>query len=133
MGYLTSFSGEIRIDPPLSWGEVKGSPWLSARYGDVMVRLVVEEVTEETDEGTSVFTRKTVDAITPANEDEPYKGYKIVTQVQNIVDAYPDRTYSGYISAGGENAGDLWRLAVKNGRAVKVEPRIVWPDEDGTS
>jgi hypothetical protein len=128
MGYYTRFDGEIRIAPPLAWGEVKGSPWLSDDHGDLMLSLVEEDVTAETDEGTSVFTRKSVNAISPVTDDS-YKGYDIVTHLQKIIDAFPGHTFTGYISAEGEEAGDLWRLAVKDGRAVKVMPRIVWPDE----
>jgi hypothetical protein len=129
MGYYTRFEGEIIIDPPLAWGEVKDSPWLSDEHGDVVLLLAEETVTEDTDEGTSVFTRKTGAAVVPVTDDS-YKGYDIVRHLQQIVDAFPGHIFTGYISAEGEEAGDLWRLAVKDGRAVKIKPRIVWPEDE---
>jgi hypothetical protein len=121
MGYYTRFDGEIRIEPPLTWAEIKRGPGLQ----DIRLRTV--EDTQETDEGR--ITRVTADAVTPLMEDS-YKGYSIVEELQSLVDAHgKNHRFVGYISAEGEEAGDLWRLAVKNGKAVKIEPRIVWPDE----
>ncbi len=128
MGYYTTYTERITIEPSLTWAEVKGSPWLDRSHGSVMLDLREEEVTQETDEGTTVFTRKTVVAVIPVSEDS-YKGYGIVEDVQKIVDAFPGHAWKGYISAEGEEAGDLWRLAVRDGRAMQVKPRIVWPDE----
>ena len=34
MGYITDFSGEIRIVPPLPWSAVKDSPWRPVTPGD---------------------------------------------------------------------------------------------------
>lgn len=120
MGYYTRFDGEISIVPPLTWAEIKRGPGLQ----DIRLRTI--EDTQETDEGR--ITRVTADAVIPLMEDS-YKGYSIVEELQALVDAHGKRhAFTGYISAEGEEAGDLWRLAVKDGRAVKVEPRIVWPE-----
>jgi hypothetical protein len=129
MGYYTRFSDEIRIEPPLTWAEFKDSPWLSDQYGGVTFRIDVEITEEDTDEGTVTVTRKTATAIVPVTTEET-KFYGIVDDVESIVKTFPDRTYTGYISAEGEDSGDIWRIAVKDGHAVKVTPRIVWPDEE---
>lgn len=130
MGYYTNFDGEIAITPPLLWSEIKDSPFVQpGPYGtvdrDCMLRVVEETV--ETEEGTLI--RKQAVAVLCTYEDQA-KAYSIVEHLQELINLHgKGRSFSGYISAEGEEAGDLWRLTVKNGQAVKVEPRIVWPEE----
>lgn len=127
MGYYTRFSGEVRIVPPLTWAEVKDSPWLSPEEGDLMLRLDVEE--EPGTDGSAVTrTRRTAGAIVPIREDA-YRGYHADDHLQEIVEAFPGHEFTGHISAEGEEAGDLWRLAVRDGKAVRDEPRILWPGD----
>lgn len=131
MGYNTRYMGEIRIVPPIGWGELSDAdktwidPWNSNHYYDCALQLDEEPV--DTPDGT--LTRKQVTAIIPASEDD-YKGYGIVEAVQGIVDRWAPtgRTFGGYLECEGEEAGDLWRLAVVDGRATRIEPRIIWPD-----
>ena len=122
MGYYTRFEGEISIVPPLTWAEIKKGPGLQ----DLRLRTV--EDVEETAEGH--VTRVTADAVVPITEDS-YKGYSIREELQALAKAHKSHQFTGYISAEGEDAGDLWRLAVKDGKAVQIRPRIVWPDEGG--
>lgn len=121
MGYYTTFTGEITIVPPLTWAEIKRGPGLE----DLRLRTVEE--TTETDEGR--VTRVTADAVVPITEDS-YKGYRIVEELQALVNAHKAHRFVGYISAEGEDAGDMWRLTVaaKDRKAVRVKPRIVWPE-----
>ena len=74
MGYYTRVTGELRIEPPLTWAEFKDSPFLQGGPNDDTDYNVCLKTTEET------------------------------------VDT---------------DDGQL----VRDGRAVKIEPRIVWPDE----
>lgn len=133
MGYYTRFDGELTIDPPIPWkGEILESPFAPReihwhhRERDVVFRIHEEE--REVGEGTLV-TRHAV-ALVPACGDEPSKSYNIANHVQEVVDAFPDHTFSGRIECAGENAGDLWRLEVHDRLAVRVKPQIVWPGED---
>lgn len=127
MGYNTRYTGAIGIEPPLTWADIKDSPYLPETAEDTWpdVKLRVIKQTTETDEGT--LTRRYADAIVPVT-DEPYKGYEIIATVQKIIDAHPGHTFSGRFDCEGEEAGDLWRLVVRDGRAAKVEPQIVWPE-----
>lgn len=127
MGYNTRYTGAIGIEPPLTWAEIKDSPYLPETAEDTWpdVKLRVIEQTTETDECT--LTRRYADAIVPVT-DEPYKGYEIIATVQKIIDAHPAHTFSGRFDCEGEDAGDLWRLVVRDGRATKAEPQIVWPE-----
>lgn len=126
MGYNTSVSGEIRIEPPLTWAEIKDSPFLASYGLDVTLR--VEEETVDTPDGT--LTRRTATALIPSWEDS-YKAYHLVEHVQRAIDAFPHRRFTGRLECEGEENTDLWRVIIRDGRAVRVEPRIVWPDEDG--
>ena len=129
MGYSTNFSGEIHIDPPLTWGQIKDSPYLpehAVRNGWDVKFLVAEEAVE-TDEG--VVTKRVATALVPLT-DEAYKGYDIIKSVNGIIADYPDHSFSGRFDCKGDDAGDLWRLVVRGRVAEKVVPRIVWPDEE---
>jgi hypothetical protein len=125
MGYNTSVDGEIRIEPPLAWREFKDSPFAGH---DKDVTFSVEEETVATDDGPLI--RKTAVALVPTWEDS-YKAYHLVEHVQEAIDAFPDRTFTGRLECEGEENTDIWRVVVRGRRAVKVTPRIVWPDEEG--
>jgi len=120
MGYYTRYSGEIHIEPPLTWTEAKSGPGLQ----DLRLRTV--EHGFQTDEGRSVTV--TASAVMPLT-DQPYKGYDIIEELQALVDAHGKRhEFIGHIEALGEQPYDMWRLMVKGGKAVKVKPRIVWDE-----
>lgn len=128
MGYSTRYDGAISITPPLTWAEIKNSPYLpdKARGKGLDVKLRVIEENVETDDGT--LTRRSADAIVPVTEDS-YKGYDIVETVQKVIDSHPGHEFTGRFDCEGEDAADVWRLVVKNGRAVKVKAQIVWPED----
>lgn len=124
MSNPTSVTGRITITPPLTWPEFRNSPLYNARYDASEVKLCVEEATEDTDDGQVI--RRTATALVPSTE-ESFNFYNLVEHVQAAVDAFPDREFGGRLEC-----ADDWgkyRVAVQDGRAVKVEPQIVWPDE----
>lgn len=128
MGYVTQFNGEISIHPPIPWAQIKDSPFLpeaarNNRGKDIMFR--VEQFERETPDGT--LTVRTAVALVSTWEDEA-RGYSIVEHVQEAVNAYPGHKFTGRLDCAGEETGDLWRLEVHGRQAVKVTPRIVWPD-----
>jgi hypothetical protein len=124
MGYRTSVIGEITITPPLTWAEFKNSPFADGDGLDVKLRIETETV--DTDDGP--LMRKTATALIPT-WDEAFKAYHTVEHVQRAIDAFPGHTFTGRLDCKGENA-DMWRVVVRDGRAVEVRPHIVWPDED---
>lgn len=129
MGYYARVTGEIRIEPPLTWAEFKDSPFYDqgiAHDDRLDVRLDVTEETVNTDEGP--LLRRTATALVAAWSDS-YKAYYIVEHTQKAIDAHPGHTFTGRLECKGED-GALWRVIVRNGRAEQVEPRIVWPDEE---
>ncbi|MZF56897.1 hypothetical protein GTX53_24215 [Streptomyces sp. SID5594] len=141
MGYRTNVTGEFAITPPLTWGEIKNGPFTTAMALGKAVRLYmasahdydlalrVNEESVETTEGTLV--RRTAAALVMREIDD-YRERNLVEQVQEIIDAFPGHTFTGRLDCEGEENTDLWRVVVREGRALRVEPRIVWPDdEDG--
>lgn len=133
MGYYTRFTGQIDIEPPLMWLEIKDSPFLPSRaeaprdYRDAM--FVVDEESIHTDEGV-LWRKKAIAVRATAGDGKQVKAYSIVKHVQEIVDAYPGHAFIGHIEASGEESGDLWRLVVRDGKAIQIKPRLVWPDEE---
>ncbi|MFC8515532.1 DUF6205 family protein [Streptomyces sp. NPDC057257] len=133
MGYITHVRGEFVIEPPLTWNEIKASPFEPVgrgKYGivELDLGLRVEEASVDTDEGTLV--RRTGTALVMREIDE-YRARGLVEQVQRCIDLFPGHTFTGRLECEGEENTDIWRVVIREGRAVKVEPRIVWPDEDG--
>lgn len=128
MSYNTQFVGEITIRPPLLWAEIQDSPFLpekaQGRDGrDLMFRI--NEDTVDTREGTLI--RRSAVAVGTTWEDEA-RGYDIVPHLQELLDAHPGHEFVGRLDCYGEDTGDLWRLEVHDRKAVKVVPRIIWPD-----
>lgn len=131
MSYTTHVTGEFTIEPPLTWNEIKDSPFSPfPPAGDDRLELVlrVDEESVQTDEGP--LCRRTASALVMVDIDE-YRAHNLIDVVQRAIDAFPGHTFAGRLDCEGEEAGDLWRVVIRDGRAVKVTPRIVWPDEDG--
>lgn len=129
MGYTSYLSGEITIDPPIPWGELQRSlfvPTPERNEWDRLAWLRVVQETEEIDEGTLI--RREAVAIRPSEADE-LRAHGLAADVQAIIDAHGHgRTFSGFIFVRGAESPDIWRVAVEDGRAVEVRPRIIWPD-----
>ncbi|MFJ2110608.1 DUF6205 family protein [Streptomyces sp. NPDC087850] len=128
MGYKTHVTGELAINPPLTWAEIKNSIFDPADLSDSQnVMLAITEERVDTDEG--VLIRRTGTAIVSRWE-ESFKAYHLVEHVQMAIDAFPDHEWTGRLECEGEENTDVWRVIVRDRRAVKIEPRIVWPDEE---
>lgn len=126
MGYCTRVTGEISIEPPLTWNEFKDSQFADGADSSMDVRLNVTEETVDTDEGQLI--RKTAAVLIPSWDDS-FKAYHLLEHVQRAIDEFPSHTFTGRLDCEGEESGDLWRVVVRNGQATKVEPQLIWPDE----
>lgn len=132
MGYVTHVTGEFSISPPLTWTEIKDTAYAP---GATVVELPdlelrIDEVSAETGEGTLI--RRSAAALVMRKIDE-YRERNLVEQVQDAVDSFPGHRWSGRLDCEGEENTDMWRVVIRDGKAQRVEPRIVWPDEDGAS
>jgi hypothetical protein len=131
MGYYTSVTGQIDISPPLTWNEIKDSPFLPEsvarlEWRDVMLNVEVD--INETDEGT--LTRRYANAVVPSTDDS-FKAYDIEDHLAELVRLHGDgRTFTGRLEGHGEETSDMWRLCIRDGKVAKDVPRIVWPDGD---
>jgi hypothetical protein len=132
MGYNTDARGQICIDPPIPWGEIKDSPFLPenararATERDIMFCIDSEEV--ETAEGT--LTRRTAVAMEQSWGDDS-RNYNIVAHLQEALDLYgKDHTFTGRFDMEGADSGDIWRVCIRGGKAVRVDPIVTWPEED---
>lgn len=131
MGYITHVTGEFTIEPPLSWPEFKDSPVapdnITSSYSPSLI-LRVNEAPVDTDEGP--LLRRTATALVMREIDE-YRERGLVNEVQAAIDSFPGHTFTGRLDCEGQENTDMWRVVIRDGRAVRIEPRIVWPDEDG--
>ena len=129
MGYTTHVTGEFAITPPLAWNEFKDSKFaphnVQSSYDPSLI-LRVDEDSVDTDDGP--LLRRTATALVMREIDE-YRAYHLIDEVQEAVDAFPGHSWSGRLECEGEENTDIWRVVIRDGRAIRVEPRIVWPDE----
>ncbi|MFK0018248.1 DUF6205 family protein [Streptomyces sp. NPDC090798] len=131
MSYTTHVRGEFAIEPPLAWSEFNESKFAPENVANSYTPSLILRVSEErVDTEDGVFFRRTATALVMREIDE-YRERGLVEEVQAAVDSFPGHAFTGRLECEGEENTDLWRVVVRDGRAVRVEPRIVWPDEDG--
>ena len=127
MGYYTTLSGELRIEPPLSWTEMKGSRYLEfeGENGFSVLKIDVLEREIEIDEGT-LLKREGL-RVVPYGDST--KAYNIKDNLNGIIAAFPDHRFVGCIEGDGEEQGDTWRLYVRSGNVIEHKGVVSWPDE----
>jgi hypothetical protein len=128
MDYNTRVVGSFTITPPLTWPEIKDSPYapdniLSSFDPELMLEVTEEQV--DTPDGP--LLRRTAGALVMREIDE-YRAHRLTEMVQKAVDAFPGHTFSGYLHCEGQANADMWRVHIKDGKAVEVHPDIVWPE-----
>lgn len=132
MGYYTRVTGEIYVYPQITWKEAHDTIWAQQQQREEELTLEMHEETVPTElEGELVqVVRRTFTHVRPTWDDQ-YKAYSTQENLQKIVNAFPGHEWSGYLEGEGEGAGDgpdVWRLYVRDGKAIRVEPEIVWPE-----
>jgi hypothetical protein len=129
MGYQTSCYGQIVISPPLTWREMKGSPFLpneeEGADEEMDVVLVLSDSTKETDEGTVIV--RTAAFVEQRYEDES-RNYTIEKTLQALIDAFPGHEFTGRFDCEGEEQGDMWRLVANGRTSRRINPTITWPE-----
>lgn len=120
MGYESRWSGEVRIDPPLTWAEIKNSP---VAFHDLKLRL--DETVEDT--ATGQVRTVTAAAIAPLTT-EAYNGYAIEDELAAFAETYSaTHTLAGRIQARGPDS-DQWAYSVDGPSVTRIEPTLTWPD-----
>jgi hypothetical protein len=130
MSYTTHAEGEFTITPPLTWNEFKDSEFaphnITTSYDPDLILRVAEE-TVDTEDGP--LHRRTASVLAMREIDE-YRADGLIGHVQKAIDAFPGHTFTGRLDCEGAHNPDMWRVIIRQGRATRVEPRIIWPDED---
>ncbi|WP_435111643.1 DUF6205 family protein [Nocardiopsis synnemataformans] len=117
MGYGVTFDGEITVDPPLNWGQIRRSP------ASDDLEMVQDEKKTDTEEGQTLVI--SCARLRPQIEAD---GYRVELQLQALVDIFgAAHTFGGYIECWGEDQGDLTRLVVREGKVLRIKPTITWP------
>jgi len=129
MSYTTHVRGEFAITPALAWPEFKDSEFaphnITESYDpDLILRVAEESV--DTDDGP--LLRRTATGLVMREIDE-YNSRNLLAQVQKAVDSFPGHIFTGRLECEGEENTDLWRVVIRDGRAVEVKPQIVWPED----
>lgn len=132
MGSTVHIEGEIRIDPPAPWLDIRYSeyvpqpgikPW---EYDHDLMLRVVEEATE-TAEGETLI-RRWADAIVSCGADEQ-RAYHLEQEINGIIaELGPGYTFTGYLEMSCLDFMSQWRIKVIDGRAVRFDPELVWPE-----
>ena len=122
MGYYSSLSGQIDIDPPLDARELRTCVWLRPTAN---IHVEISETQVDTDDG--VLTKKSGPTLVPYGEHT--KAYDLEENVSAFVAEYAgSHRCNGSITVEGEDAGDVWRIRVVNNVVVRETARVVWPD-----
>jgi uncharacterized protein DUF6205 len=124
MGYEINVAGEILIEPPIVADEVYAAGLIGPGcFGDK--DIAVRAVETPVDRVPGAYMRLAV-AIVPVMS--TYTAYHLVEHLQEVVDRWEDRTFTGRLDCSDPHTGALWRIEIHDRRVVKVTPRIVWPD-----
>ena len=124
-------TGQITIDPPITWGELTENRWATGpdggEYPDAVVRVTVEDV--NTADG--VMSRRQGVAIVSEGETN---GYHLLQNVDRIVRTFgtaPDgtkRTFTGWLHMDWARGEYVCRIHVVNETVVESNPTLIWPE-----
>jgi len=137
MGYVTHLSGELTIQPPLTYGELRDQrSWLTFKQDDHSYRSLCLETTEsevETPDGRLLSRTSSTVRVFDLG-DGRYGPDDVATDIAALVNAFPDHVFTGRIHYEGEENGDLAKIIVDfdaehTAHSVRiVRPEIRWPE-----
>ncbi|MFK0142493.1 DUF6205 family protein [Streptomyces murinus] len=128
MSYYTAVSGQILIEPPLRGAALKESPFYDPWAGGEVRRCICLDIDEEPTG--PLGTREPVARRVISADVERLDAFDMEGEVQELIDAYPGHTFTGRLECMGDNHwSDMWGVIVRNGRAERVQPVVVWPGD----
>jgi len=131
----TVATGEFRIEPPLTWPKFKSSPYHPAQKRSEPDVLFEVETTEVDGEQGVMLLHRAV-AVHPYAPGRPF-AYRVglAETLRKLLAEYGDRhQFTGYFecrTSRDDVQCDWYRLTVRDGEVVRVEPTITWPGEEG--
>ena len=122
MSDANHYSGEIAIDPPLTWAEIQAGPPVKD------IRLKLREETTDTETGRTTVT--TAVAVIP--REASFGDHQMVEDIQAVVDHYgAAHEFGGHIQAQwdpGYGFTPPQRFLVADGRVQVVTAQVSWPE-----
>ncbi len=130
MSYYTRVTGSVVARPPLTWAEIKGSPWLpdGDRAKDTGLCLELDEADPvDTDDGILVV-RSAAQIVVPTGQIDG-DGAAFMDWLAELIDVHgSNRLFDSWFEGDGERPGDMWRAWVdEDGQAVLSTPALAWP------
>lgn len=130
MGTENTLDGDIELDPPLTWKEIKESPFYAPDHGASWwgrnIKLEVESETVDTDTGTATVI--TASRLVPTS-DQPFKAHNLVAHLREFIKLYgKNRRFRGWIDCSPEDGG-RWRAEIVDGEVVTTNAVTLWPED----
>lgn len=129
MGLSIVVRGELRIDPPLKWSEIRKSRFLRTEEGGTEVTDLVLDVhaaRQDTDEGMNTVI--TCDRAVPWNT-SPHDPRNLLENVRGLRAENPGHTVTGeLVLYDADFLGDVRRIVSDDVGVREEKARLVWPD-----
>jgi hypothetical protein len=129
MGYPAQVTGKITITPPLEHAEMTAQhhpltadpePWPASQR---QAWVHTTDSTVETGQGTLI--KREGDYIRAYSGAE--SPHRLEEDIAEIVAAWPDHQYDGYLELVFTDEGQRERIVVRDGKVVTITPKLVWP------
>lgn len=128
MGYRTRVTGELRIEPPVSYSDLKGNKWFYQDEDPAYYMLRINTIEERVDAPDGFTVKITGVSVSYGDEGESFKAYSMDSHIQELHDSLPNgTTLTGYLECTGED-GRQSRICVRDGKVEVVVPKTVWPE-----
>lgn len=126
MSYLTELDGDLTINPPLNWAEVRENPYHLNENDDKCILLVVDREEILTNEG--LLHKWSCHTVSPSSSS--FNDHRhLLTQLRELITLIGDQhTVSGEIHVTGSRWGDIAKVRVEDGEVTWLVPTITWPD-----
>jgi len=138
MGYRSTVSGSLRIEPGIPQRLLEGAGALSD-YGDhpdassTLLATTVDDSTVGMVDGQITVIGNDYTEVA-CRLDEEFKAYDFDSDVETFIKLVkvhsPSSTANGTLVVTGEGSGDIWRVRVEDNHVVTEHPKLVWPNGD---
>lgn len=121
MGYYSTVRGSIEFTPPIRIDELRANPNLSKYESGRDTGFYPDMVLTSADN----ILYNTIECAVS----HKFKAYDVKDNLDEIVNALPDRSFTGRLEVYGEEESDIYGYRVKNGVVELIQPTLVWPND----